>query len=634
MIIDVEKVLIYGPREEMDPFYAYAQRAGFIEFIGPSHKRALEMPEQAQIILSALRVLKHLPVPTSDAAVRDPVAHAKRIVDTQGEIERVQEEMRLLKADIARVAPLGHFSMEEVRHLERETHRVVQFFCMKSELSRGRQHAPELLYVGTDYDLDYFVAVNRERTQYPQMIELHVEHPVSELREREGGLRKALFALEEDLKTLSLGLKGLQNGLNDALNAHHLQVAKHDAQFHLSEQLFVVEAWVPANRIRALEGLLSTFAVGFEVIARESRDVTPTYMENRGFARIGEDLVHIYDTPSSTDKDPSGWVLASFSVFFAMIVSDAGYGLIYLALALLLKWKWKDATGAFKRFQNLAMILATACIGWGVLTASFFGVQISPESPVRNASMLYTLAKAKASYHLAQQDDVYDIYARQFPAVSRATDGESFLLSAVKGQEYVALDEFTDNILMELAILVGILHISLSLLRYASRNWSSIGWFLFLIGGYLYIPSIINATTMANFAFGLQKPLAYAIGQPVMYTGYGLAVGLALVRHKWSGLLEITNVVQIFADVLSYLRLYALGLAGIVMANTFNYEIGAKAGLIGGFFVILAGHAINIVLATMGAMIHGLRLNFLEWYHYSFEGGGKLFNPLRIKRIR
>lgn len=633
MIIDVEKVLLFGSRDEMDRFYAYAQQAGFLEFIGPSHKRMLEIPEAMQTILSALRILKHLLVPKEEIALANPVAHAQRILDTQAEIERHQEEVRLVVAEIARVAPLGYFSVEEIRQLEKETHRVVQFFCMRSELSRAAVHPPELLYVGTDYDLDYFMAINRERVQIPEMIELHVEYPLAELREKEAALHRSLGALEEELKILSRGLQGLQEGLNDALNIHHLEVAKHDAQFHLAGSLFAVEAWVPSNRIQALEGLLSTFAISFEIVARESRDVTPTYMENKGFSKIGEDLVHVYDTPAATDRDPSGWVLLFFSVFFAMIVSDAGYGLIYLILALLLKWKFRKATGAFKRFQQLFLLLSCTCIGWGILTTSFFGLQISPESPVRNVSILYSLAKTKAAYHLAEQDDVYETYARQFPAVQDARDGESFLLAATQGDVYVALDEFNDNILMEIALLVGIIHISLSLLRYGRRNWPSYGWLLFLVGGYLYFPSIINATTIANFALGLAKPWAYAIGKPLVLSGFALALGLAVLQRKLAGLLEAMNVVQVFADVLSYLRLYALGLAGVIMATTAN-GIGARAGLVGGICIVVLGHCINIVLAMMGGVIHGLRLNFLEWYHYSFEGGGKMFNPLRIKRIR
>ncbi|MBI3900851.1 MAG: V-type ATP synthase subunit I, partial [Chlamydiia bacterium] len=91
-------------------------------------------------------------------------------------------------------------------------------------------------------------------------------------------------------------------------------------------------------------------------------------------------------------------------------------------------------------------------------------------------------------------------------------------------------------------------------------------------------------------------------------------------------------VIQVFADVMSYLRIYALSLAGMIMAATFN-RIAASAPFFLGILVILAGHALNLVLALMGGVIHGLRLNFIEWYHYSFEGGGRKFNPLSLLKI-
>ena len=134
---------------------------------------------------------------------------------------------------------------------------------------------------------------------------------------------------------------------------------------------------------------------------------------------------------------------------------------------------------------------------------------------------------------------------------------------------------------------------------------------------------------MVQFMGWVDSTIAGEIGLQLIYTGLGISVFLALVQHRLKGLGEIVNMVQVFADVLSYLRLYALALAGSIMAATFN-EMGMAIGLLGGFVVIIAGHGVNILLGVMAGVIHGLRLNFIEWYHYSFEGGGRLFNPLKL----
>jgi V/A-type H+-transporting ATPase subunit I len=126
--------------------------------------------------------------------------------------------------------------------------------------------------------------------------------------------------------------------------------------------------------------------------------------------------------------------------------------------------------------------------------------------------------------------------------------------------------------------------------------------------------------------------MAYAVGYQMIYIGVSAAVLLALIQKRLKGLTEIMNVISIFADTLSYLRLYALALASTVMAETFN-ELGFEVGLAVGSLIILGGHSVNLLLGSMSGVIHGLRLNFLEWYHYSFQGGGRLFAPLhRFKK--
>ena len=113
--------------------------------------------------------------------------------------------------------------------------------------------------------------------------------------------------------------------------------------------------------------------------------------------------------------------------------------------------------------------------------------------------------------------------------------------------------------------------------------------------------------------------------------GIALAMILSIIQHRLKGMLEFTVVIQIFCDILSYLRLYALGLAGMMMAITFN-DMAHMAGVVFGTLIIIVGHTINMGMGIMGGVIHGLRLNFLEWYHYSFEGGGRRFKPLKLYR--
>ncbi|MBI5272872.1 MAG: V-type ATP synthase subunit I [Chlamydiia bacterium] len=638
MIVSLHKHLLYGNKGEMEKFFAMAQRAAFLEFIGLSHKKALELPDTAKIFLSAIKLAKQHFVHPKEAPRLDALKIAKTILSLHAGHEALLEEERLLSAEIARVAIFGDFSQADLLSLEQEGRRVLQFFCMKSRLARETTLSPELLFIGTEYDLDYFVGINKERTQYPKMVEIRIERSVGVLRERLTLVREELARTDADLRIFCNALPDLQHGLNECLNDYTLNLVKYDAATPLGDSLFAIEAWVPENKMKALYGLLSSFNIQAEEIAVEPVDRIPTCIENRGVLKVGEDLVHIYDVPAHTDKDPSGWVLCFFSLFFAMIISDAGYGLLYFILALLLQWKMPiKATGAHKRFVKLFLILSLSCIVWGVATASFFGVEIGPNNPFRKSSFIHSLAVRKASYHLAEKDDVYHAYLKDFPSLQEADSGHDFLMKTAYTKEgvqkYAALEDFYDNILLELSLVVGIIHLSLSLCRHALRNPIGLGWILFMCGGYLYFPTYLDATTMINFLGWVPKGAASSIGLQLLAIGPGLVCLIALLqKKKWMAIHELTNGIQIFSDVLSYLRLYALALAGMVMANTVNTTLGIDVGVVGSIAVILFGHAINLSLSTMSATIHGLRLNFLEWYRYSFEGGGRLFNPLRLRK--
>ncbi|OGN56275.1 MAG: hypothetical protein A3D96_02385 [Chlamydiae bacterium RIFCSPHIGHO2_12_FULL_44_59] len=639
MIVQLHKYLLLGPKKEMDRFFALAQRAGFMEFIGLSHKKALDMPKDAKTILSAIKIARMHTTSSSESyeTTLHPLALSQQIVQWNEELERLIEEKRVLQAEIARIAAFGNFSKQDIETIYREGKRVMQFFCMKSDLMQKMPLPPEVIYIGREYDLAYFLSIAKEPMKYPKMIEILIDRPVGELRERLKSCDQEILHVEKEIHESASALPYLQNGLLDDLNAYDLNLAKHDASSPLDD-LFAIEAWVPKTKLKSLQGLLSRLDIHAEEIAIEKKDKIPTCQENKGVGKLGEDLVHVYDTPAWTDKDPSLWVLVFFALFFSMIIADAGYGLIYLLIGLFLKWKMKRAGGAIRRFIKLILILSTCCIVWGVMTASFFGMEIGPNNPYRRFSFLHYLATQKAEYHLEKKDDVYQEYVARFPKAAEAKNGHAFLVNTehtVDGKVvYEGLSDFYDSILLELSLFVGMVHISLSFCRYMARNWTGIGWILFMVGGYLYFPSFLEATSLLNFLGVISKPAAYFVGPQLLYGGLIVVFVISLLmKKKWGSLHELTNAIQVFADVLSYLRLYALALAGMIMASTFN-DLGISVGMLGGFFIILSGHLTTLTLAVMSGAIHGLRLNFLEWYHYSFEGGGHLFNPLRIRKVK
>lgn len=635
MIIPVKKYLILGAKRDLEVFFNRAQEEGVIEFIPPLARKFVEIPAEVQHLVDAIRILRKLPPkePYYDASLDLKAAdeYARRIIDLKSEVEKCAEEKRLVEAEIQRVAPFGDFSIDDIDYIETQGKREIQFFCMKSDKAKIARFPDEIIYINTEYDLDYFIAINPELKSYPGMIEMRIDRPLGELRTHHIFVKESLHQLEAELKGFAEYLHFLQNALTQRLNDYHLFHAKKDVSRPMSA-LFAVEGWIPENKTHLLGSIAEGLAILYEPIAMDPEERMPTYMENKGVSAIGEDIVRVYETPSPTDKDPSGWVFWFFCLFCAMIVSDAGYGLIFLASALCAKYKLRKIKPAQARILKLIIYLASTCIIWGVCTSAYFGIPISPKNPLGKVSVLQFLAKKKAEYHIQQHDDVYEYWVQKYPALATASNGTHFVEQAVtpKG-EFEALDTFADNIMLEFALFIGVIHLAISLLRYFPRHFAGLGWVAFMIGGYLYFPSMLHATSFLNFLNIISKETASAVGLQMIYGGIAAALLLALIQKRLKGLSEISLLVQVFADVLSYLRLYALALAGASLAATFN-EMGRNVGLFFGWIIILCGHGVNILLCSMAVVVHGLRLNFIEWYHYCFEGGGRMLRPL--KRIK
>lgn len=629
---DVKKYLFIGLQEDKESFFSLAQAEGVIHFIEPHSNRHKEVPQDVHKATSAIKVLRGLPTREQEENFNGLNADwmAGRILELSDRNEFLSEELRVLKIEKSRIEVFGDFSLNDIAEIEKEGKCVIQFFCARPHLF-DEEPAPEnLIYVSSDYGLDYYISINDHPASYDRMIEMKFARSLNELKDKESRVSVEQHQVEEELKGYAKYNDYLHHILIDKLNRSHLINAQSNIREAMDGSMFAVEGWVPQNKTDRLKAIINPVNVYADEVAIEPADNVPTYLENEGLGRMGEDLVRIYDTPSSTDKDPSMWVLFCFALFFAMIIGDAGYGLIYLALALFLRYKFPKLKGTAKRVLNLFTFLCVACIIWGTLMTSFFGMQISLDNPLRKLSLVQWLAEKKADYHLRHDDATANEWIQKYAELKDVKDPHTFVsFSPDPDKPPIILNKLTDNIMFELALFIGVVHLILSLLRYTLRNWHNIGWVAFLAGAYLYFPYYLKTPSLLNYVGGVDLVKGGEFGLQLMLAGIGVAWILSIIKHGWTGIFEITVLIQVFADTLSYLRLYALGLAGAIVGSTVN-EIASGLPLMLGILLTVVSHFINIILGTMSGVIHGLRLNFLEWYHYSFEGGGKQFQPLKL----
>jgi V/A-type H+-transporting ATPase subunit I len=638
MRIDLKKFLFIGTQTDQALFFEKAQEAGIIHFIEGNASKIKEVSPEIANFAAAIKVLRGLPTAPqeelTDYALADGLV--AKILQLKIKLENLFEEQRIVKLEISRVGIFGNFSTSDIAYIEREGNRKAQFFFAKKGVAAQIELPPELIYIDSDHGLDYFFALNPEPKQYPKFIEMRIEQPVDVLKKRLTEIDNEIHETEQRLKNYSKYSTYLHHALVSKLNHFQLNAAKKHIALALDDQMFVVSGWVPVNKLSELQKLVADMHVHAEEIAIEPTDALPTYLENEGVNRLGEDLVHIYDTPSPTDRDPSLWILASFALFFAFIVGDGGYGLVFLAAALYIRFKSKGLSFAKVRLLNLATILCVACVIWGVLTGSFFGVSLDPDNPLREASLVQWLVEKKVAYHMSLDDSTYKEWINKYPNLKDVHNPYQFILGAYTtsngSTNYELLSKMSDGIMMELALLIGIVHVICSMFRYLDRNWINFGWILFIVGCFLYFPSYLNAPTITQYIFHIPLAKAATAGLYLIAGGVIIATVISVMIFKLKGLLEPMTAIQVFGDIMSYLRLYALGLAGSIVSATINESLSSLNFVIGGLLIII-GHAINMALAIMGGVIHGLRLNFLEWYHYSFEGGGKMFKPLHKMKV-
>ena len=312
-------------------------------------------------------------------------------------------------------------------------------------------------------------------------------------------------------------------------------------------------------------------------------------MKNTPQLSFGEKLLAFYQLPGYHDVDPSSVVFISFALFFAMILADAGYGAV-LGFGLLCFWKKLGRDESGKGLRRLMAWVVVASVMFGAMLGSYFGMSPDPQS---------LLGRLK----------IMDI--NNFAAM------------------------------MKLSILVGGLHLILANgmnawhRRSGSAALAPVGWVAMVAGGLIaYVgletPAVsVGAWTMA---VGCLLVLVFSGTQPIRRPG-------DVVKRFADGLKGLAGFSGMFGDILSYLRLFALGLASGSLGMTLNSlagqvsDMGSRKGiaLLLGLLVLLLGHALNLSLGIIGGVVHGLRLNLIEFYKWSVFEEGTAFQAFRKK---
>ena len=430
--------------------------------------------------------------------------------------------------------------------------------------------------------------------------------PINETAAPEGTYTEASAELAE-IKAEMIGCKaGLLNAkdyipaiketCNNDLVELDRYLAKEVGQGAAENLVTVFTGFAPVENDAELVEAFDNMGVLYLKEEAVLEDNPPIKLKNNWFTRQFEVFTEMYGAPVYAEFDPTPIVAPFYLLFFAMCMGDAGYGLILILLGIAVAKKWINIA-MLKNIGPIISILGAGTFAIGLVLGTAFGIDLS----------------AAEWYPQAMKKIMITGTIAGFPAQ------------------------------MILALGIGIFHICLAMTvkaigytkRFGFRETVSVwGWLLLIVGG------------IATAALGMAKLVSPdVIKWIVIVIGVVSALGIYIfntpgknpLSNIGSGLWDTYNMVTgILGDVLSYIRLYALGLAGGMLGQAFNILGGIIVGdgisvinFLPFALILLFGHSLNLAMSCLGAFVHPLRLTFVEYFkNAGYEGKGKEYNPL------
>jgi len=412
-------------------------------------------------------------------------------------------------------------------------------------------------------------------------------------------LKQDLAAREAAMEARKADIPSLQHAYAEKAQELQRYLAQSGSVLAAEDYITVLTGFAPTEDDEKLKAELDRKAIYYLSEPAKAEDKPPIRLKNNWFARNFETLTGMYGMPVYDEFDPTPILAPFFLLFWSFCMGDAGYGLVLIALGLLLHKGNFDLLG-LKKHWRLVTTLGVGTFVIGLFLGTFFGIGLKEVSWIPEG-----LKKLMLVGKLDAGGTAYDIA-------------------------------------MIAAIAIGILHICLAMVikavgitkragfKAAISTW---GWVILIVGGLivagLALTNVLNATAtkIAVIAVGVLSVLGIFIfnkpgRNPLLNVGAGL----------WDTYQMATGIL---GDVLSYIRLYALGLAGGMLGGAFN-EIGTM--LLGSnptwqwlpfILIVLLGHGLNFAMSCLGAFVHPLRLTFVEYFKNSgYEGKGLLYEPL------
>lgn len=560
----------------------------------PDEPEIAEKLSRIKEIEETIKYLKSRKVAESDLNnMRSAEEIIKRVHYLRLQTDLKNADILAMNKKVKQLQPWGDFSHELMQKLV-DAGQILHFFsCNKSNFKEAWKQQFNLFEINRVGSVIYFV-VHSNSEERPAID----AEPIRLPEESSAQLNKEIKRVENELDSIA-------NEINE-LAASGVQVLENHKQNHKQEldfktvslqstdqadaRLKLLEGWVPEDNETALEAILKESGAYYVKSKPGRKDNVPVLLKNNAFTKLFEVVGSLYSLPSYREIDLTPFFAPFFMLFFGFCLGDAGYGLLMLVVTLILRAKAKPD---MKPVWSLGALFGISTVIMGLLGGTIFGVMLID----LNFNWLETF--------------------------------QSIILN--------------QDQLMYFSVVLGIIQIVFGMCLKAARAikidgikyaLSTIGWVIIIVGVGIpfalakgeYMGAELSKYLMMGFG-GLGAILALFFNSPGKNIFLNFGLGL------WDAYGTVTGLL---GDVLSYIRLFALGLSSAVLGSVFNqlaFNLTGDIPVLSVIFtilILLVGHAINFFMAALGSFVHPLRLTFVEFYkNTGFEGGGKKYTPFK-----
>ena len=606
MITRMKKLTFLVYHKEYESFLDQIRELGVVHIV---EKQCGEMDDTLQQFMQKRALYKSMLLSMYGLAEKQPEetvhdelsadALVKAYEDLQARIQDLNQQIPAVNKDIDQMEVWGDFDWNAVSKLKGAGWYVQFYMCSEKDYDEAWAEDYNAITVNENGGYIYFVTVTPNPITDMDIEPLRLPSlSLSELNRKKAATEEALVQADAELKDFcKANYRTLENSNLYLEGEIDLLKVKLNSEQMAEGSVVLLEGWIPEDREAEVKQLLDDSGVYYEIRKATREDNAPIKLKNNGFVRMYEVLTKMYGMPDYAEFDPTPILAPFFSLFFAFCMGDAGYGLVLIILGFILK---KKLSKSLKGMMNLVITLGIFTAVFGAVLGTFFGVSL---------------------FDLELPENL-----KQFMVVGK-------------------IGETTYDKQMLLALIIGVVHISIAMtvkavgqtVRYGFKESLSAWCWLLLVVGFICTGGLsffkVISEDVSTWAF--------------IVIGGVSAIGIYLLNniHRnvfvniGAGVWDTYNMATgLMGDVLSYIRLYALGLAGGMLGGVFNqlaFMVNDAAGPATGWLfcglILVFGHTLNIAMSCLSAFVHPLRLTFVEYFKNSgYDGKGETYKPFTV----